>query len=500
MKKRFLKFGSIVCLILFCLISFCGCGGKGLIKKVSKNLSSYEIIAKFDEETKTLTATETVNFVNNTKVPLSSVCFNFYPRAFREDSKVKPYTSKNLAKVFPNGVDFGDGVIESVFVSESQVPFSFANESLTAISVDLGKDLEPKKKIIIKINFSVTLANCTHRLGYFNGTVSLGNFFPILAVYDRGEFETEPYYSTGDPFYSDIANFNVQIEFPEKYDIVSTGEVLKEKNEENMKIFTLSARAVRDFAISLGENCKTVSKTVGKTQISYTGYQNDDDFDQNLEFSVRSFEFFCKTFGDYPYEKLSVVKMPFVHGGMEYPCMVVISDSIVGEFERAKVISHEIAHQWWYGVVGNNQVEEAWLDESLAEYSSLLFFENQNIVDVSYSDLVDEAFSTYALYFDIAKTSFGNVKTSMLLPVNEYNSEYEYSYMIYVKGVLMFDSLRDVVGKKKLLKCFRDYYKKYQFKMSTTDSLISCFKNSSGRDIEGFFDSWLQGKTVIGTI
>ena len=499
MKNKVLKICS--CFFAVCLmVLFLGCSFVNVLKKVSKNLSLYQIEASFDEETKTLSGKEKVCFVNQTDVTLENVCFNFYPRAFREESSIKPYTAKNLAKVFPNGENFGDGTIESVKVENKTTSFLYANQNQTAFCVKFEKPLEPGKSVNIEIEFSVKLACCTHRLGYYNGTVSLGNFFPILAVYEKGEYVTNPYFSTGDPFYSEMANYDVKITVPGKYALASSGVVKKEENVQNNKIFTLSALAVRDFAVSLFQNCKTVSKTVEKTQICYVGYQNDDDFDQNLQTATKVFEFYNKTFGKYPYSVLNIVKAPFVHGGMEYPCFVIISDTITDKFDKAKVIAHEIAHQWWYGLVGNNQVKEAWLDESLAEYSSVLFFEAHPGYGAKYDELVSEAFSVYTLYADIVKTTEKGIKTSMLLPVNEYNSEYEYSYMIYVKGILMFDALRDIVGKKKLLLCFKKYFQEYQFKIASTDCLIASFRKTSRRDIEGFFDSWLSGKTVIGTI
>lgn len=500
MKNKVLKCFALLFSCFCCLFAFTGCDNSRILKKVSKNLSAYDISAVLDEQTMTVSATETVSFINQTDVVLENVCFNFYPRAFRESSEVLPYTTKNMAKVFPNGIDYGDGTIENVKLNGKPISFSYVNESQTAICIDFEKPLEPKHKAEVEIKFSVKLANCTHRLGYFNGTVALGNFFPILAVYEKGEYVTNPYYSTGDPFFSDIANFKMKIEFPNKYKIASTGDILSSENKDKSKIYNISARAVRDFAIYLGENMKTVSKTVQKTQISYVGYNNDEDFEENLQTAVKSFMFYSQTFGKYPYKTLTVFKAPFVHGGMEYPNLVVISDSAVDKFDKAKVIAHEIAHQWWYGLVGNNQVKEAWLDESLAEYSSVLFFEAHSEYEASYKDMVSEAFSVYTLYADIVKSTAGTIKTSMLLPVNDYASEYEYSYMIYVKGVLMFDALRDIIGVKKIKKCFKKYFAEYEFKIATTDCLISCFRKASGRDIEGFFDSWLSGQTIVGTI
>lgn len=500
MKNRILKSVILFFSCFCCLFVFSGCDKFKIIKKVSKNLSEYDISAVLDEKTMTVSATETVVFVNKTNVELENVCLNFYSRAFREGSEVLPYTEKNMAKVFPNGVDYGNGTIESVKLNGKVIPFSFVNEGQMAICINFEKPLEPKQKAEIEIVFNDELANCTHRLGYYNGTIALGNFYPVLAVYEKGEYVTNPYYSTGDPFFSDIANYSVKIEFPKKYEIASSGKVLKSEESEKSKIFTFSAKAVRDFAIYLGENMKTVSKTVEKTQISYVGYQNDSDFEENLKTAEKVFEFYSKTFGEYPYENLTIFKAPFVHGGMEYPCFVVVSDSIAGKEEKAKVIAHEIAHQWWYALVGNNQVKEAWLDESLAEYSTVLFFDAYKEYGVTYNELVNEAFSVYTLYADIVKTTSGTIKTSMLLPVNDYASEYEYSYMIYVKGIMMFDALRDVIGNKKLMKCFKEYFNEYKFKIATTDCLIACFAKTSGRDVEGFFDSWLSGRTVVGTI
>lgn len=500
MKRVF----SIFCLCLMLFISgifcFSGCDYQKEIKRVSKNLSEYEIEMSLQEEDMTLSFNEKVNVRNNTDVSLSSLCFNFYPRAFREDSVVKPWTAKNEGKVFPNGVNYGDGQIESVLVSGKQVSFSFVGENLNAFGFNLESELNPQESVLVEIKGSVKLPLCTHRLGYYNGSVNLGNFFPILAVYEKGDFVTQPYYSTGDPFYSENANYQIDFSFPSKYTLQSTGEKISENINGQTKNVKARALAVRDFAMSLTEKAVSASETVDKTVVTYQGYEGDENLKENLQTAVKALKFYNKTFGKYPYKTLTVVKAPFVHGGMEYPNLVYISDSIVGKYDIAKVIAHEIAHQWWYQLVGNNQISEAWLDESLAEYSSVLFFEAHNEYEATYEELVSDAFSVYTLYADIVKSTAGKINTSMLLKVNEYSSEFEYSYMIYTKGILMFDCLRQTIGKNKLLECFKKYFSSYKFKTSSTDCLIASFRKTSRRDVEGFFDSWLQGKTVIGSI
>lgn len=499
MKKR-LKIFSVILAFVLCITTFTGCNNSKLLKKVSKNLTTYAIDATFDDQNMTVKANEIVNVKNSTDVSLIFLCFNLYGRAFREEAIIKPYTKYNEGKCFPNGVTYGDMIINSVKVSGQDSEFEIVGDDDNALKVNLKEELEPGEFIKIEINFDLILAECTHRLGFINHSVNLGNWYPILAIYEKGEFVIEPYYSTGDPFYSDIANYEVDFSFADKYSIASSGNILSESSVDGIKSVKLKSLAMRDFAITLTEDCRKVTKNFDNIAVTYSAYDGDTNIDYCLDVSIKALKYFNETFGSYPYEKLEVVKAPFVHGGMEYPGLVIISDSINKDFDVAKVIVHEIAHQWWYGVVGNNEIKEAWLDESLAEYSTVMFFENHSEFGVTYEEQISDAFSNYVLYADIVSVAEQKLNTSMLLPVNEYAGDYEYSYMIYVKGVLMFDNLRGFIGKEKIEKSLKKYYSKFKFKIATTDELIVLIKKTSGKDIEGIMDSWLNGKTVVGTI
>lgn len=500
MKKRIaliFVFNMFLIPIIFILV---GCTDSAQLAKASKNISEYKIDVKIDDQSMQLLCNQEVVFVNNYSVVLDEVCFNLYVSAYREGAKVVPYTSANQGKVFPNGINYGGIDIKSVMIDGKSADYEIVGQDENALKVKFKKNVEPQEKIKIEIVYDVKLTESTHRLGYFGDSINLGNFFPILAIYKQGEFIIDPYYSTGDPFYSDLANYKVKVEYPNDYNIATTGEIEQEINLKQVNIAQCSALAVRDFAIFLTKNACVQNKTVDKTQIAYVGYENDSNIQMCIDAACKSLAYFNKTFGKYPYSCLTVVKAPFVHGGMEYPNVVVISDSLTEEIDIVKVIVHEIAHQWWYGLVGNNEIDEAWLDESLAEYSTALFFKSHPEYGLSYEEIVNQATAMYCLYADIVNTVQGNIKTSMKLKVNEYNSEYEYSYMIYVKGVIMFDNLREIIGEKKLLACFKRYFKNYKYEIVTTDDLIATFKKTSGRDIEGFFDSWLSGQAIVGNI
>lgn len=494
MKKFFYISVSII-IAAVSIFSFVGCK-KNELGKVSKNLTAYTISAELNDEEMTISASETVIFYNSTEKDLDKVCFHLYPRAFREGASILPYTVLTSATCFPNGVNYGDLEVLAVKVNGKEKEIQLTGEDEDILLVELGGNLSSRKTTEINIDFKLTVPNSTHRFGYYESNINLGNWYPIVCKYNGDNFDMTPYYSTGDPFYSDIANYDVTIKYPNKYTLSSTGEINSTKSGE----FTsskMTAKAVRDFAMCLSSNASVVSTTAGGVNVFYMGYKGENNLDRYLKISKEAVEYFSNTFGNYPYSTLWVVKTPFIYGGMEYPNIVFISDSIDDDEEYLKVVVHEIAHQWWYGVVGNNEITEAWLDESLAEYSTALFFEHHDAYNVTYKEFVGSAKSSYLLYVDVINVLKGEVNTKMNLAVNDYKNDYEYSYMIYVKGVIMFDSLRNMVGEKKLLAGFKQYYSENKFKIASKNNFLAAFKSACHSDLEEFFNGYLDGTTII---
>ncbi len=497
MKKFFyLLFSGIF--LCFCTISLTGCKANEL-DKVSKNLTTYAIDVILNDEKKEIDGSEKINYKNNTGASLDFLCFHLYPRAFREGAVIKPYTSLTEASCFPNGVSFGNIEIMSVKVNDKSAEFSYSGDDEDILNIVLGFDLQVNKSVNIDIDFKITIPNSTHRFGWFNSNINLGNWYPIVCKYTSNGFDLSPYYSTGDPFFSDLANYEVNFTFPSKYQICSTGEFEK-LNKNDTTIANIKAKAVRDFAVTLAENGKIVSEEVSGTKVFYMGYEKDAEFDKFLEVSKDALIYFEEKFGDYPYSTLSVVKTPFIYGGMEYPNIVFISDAVDDELEYLKVIVHEIAHQWWYGIVGNDETHEAWLDESLAEFSTVLFFGNNPKYKMQYNELVHNALSSYLLYVDVIQTIKGEVNTKMNLAVNKYQNDYEYSYMVYVKGVIMFDSLKNMVGEKQVVAGLKKYYQENKFEIATKDSFYSAFKKACHKDLDNFFDGYLDGTAIISRL
>lgn len=496
--KKFLSLCVFAIFCCFSTFSLVGCK-KSEVEKQSKGLNSYAISAELDDELKQISATETIVFYNTTDKDLEYLCLHLYPRAFREGAVVKPYTSLTSATCFPNGINFGDLVVLKVKVNAETKDFELVGEDEDILKINFGFKLTKKKSVQIEIVFNLIIPNSTHRFGWFEGNVNLGNWYPIVCMIENGEFDMSPYYATGDPFYSDLANYEVELKYPAKYLLASTGEINSQKNGEKITS-KISAKAVRDFAMCLSDGAKVAQGDAQKTKVIFMSEKTEENLEKYLEISKKAVEYFSGVFGKYPYSTLSIVKTPFIYGGMEYPNIVFISDSIDSEEEILKVIVHEIAHQWWYGVVGNNEIKDAWLDESLSEYSTALFFGNNSEYGLNYDELVSEALSSYLLYVDVIQTLRGDVNTKMNLSVNEYQNDYEYSYMVYVKGVIMFDSLKNMVGEKKVVAGLKKYYVENKFKIATTKDFLTAFDEACHKDLKNFFDGFLNGTTIISSL
>ena len=147
-------------------------------------------------------------------------------------------------------------------------------------------------------------------------------------------------------------------------------------------------------------------------------------------------------------------------------------------------------------MVGSDQMNNAWQDEGLAEYSTLMFFENNPTYGFTRTGIVNSATNAYRAYFTVYSQLKGEVNTSMTRNLKEYSGEFEYNNVTYNKGLIMFDMLRKSVGDEKFVAGLKHYFETNRGKIASADDLCGCFIKG-GTDLEGFFKSFLEGKVLI---
>jgi len=468
-----------------------------MIEAYSRNASTYQIVANLDYESKTLSAKQKVEYINNTGYELSEVCFHLYPNAFSESAqKYKAVSTTQFSQAYPNGFSEGNISIEQVNIADKAVKYEIGGEDKNILIVPLENKLRANSSVEIDINFELTIPNCNHRFGYGENTLNLGNWYPVACVFEDEEFKKDGYSTNGDPFYSDIANYLVTFSYPTELKLASTGNMVSSVEQGGIKTDIYQAQAVRDFAMVLSEKFEVKSELVGDTQVNYY-YYDDNNSDSNLQTSVDALNTFNDLIGLYPYKVLNVVKANFLQGGMEYPNLVYISDNVKVDSEYKNVIIHEIAHQWWYGVVGSNECEYAWMDEALTEYTTALFYDKNTGYEMTTREVLGNALNSYLLFCDVYREVYGDLNSSMNRNIHDFGTETEYVYLTYVKGVLMFDSIADIIGQNRMEKCLKEYYKVNAMHNAKPKDLVECFENASNKDLASFIMSWLDGSVVL---
>ena len=147
-------------------------------------------------------------------------------------------------------------------------------------------------------------------------------------------------------------------------------------------------------------------------------------------------------------------------------------------------------------VVGSDQTQNAWQDEGLAEYSTLLFFEEYEKYGFTREETVMQALKEYRSYYDVYGSVLGRTDTRMTRDLKDYISDYEYRCLAYDKPLVMFDTLRKSVGDKKFLAGLRRYYETCAYKIASAGDLVGSFEKV-GLDVGGFFESFLDGKAIL---
>ena len=489
--KKFLVF--LICsLSIFCTF---GCKQKEDLSKISKELTSYSISINLDTEKKHGSASQKVDYINKSNSFLKNIKFHLYPQFFKEGGTEYIISNTKLNNTFQNGINFANFNIDRVQINNTDRPIVYENEFDSILSVELMSSLMPGERVEIEMDYSFRLPNCNHRYGYGSNTINLGNFYPIACVYENNQFNTNPYNANGDPFYSNIANYCVDITLNQQYIVAATGNKTSEITHENNKKISFKANAVRDFALVASKKFKIEQEKLNDINVEYF-YFNDNNPSKTLSAGIDSIKTFSSMFGKYPYQNFAIVQTDFVHGGMEYPNLVMISSSIENEDDYLNVVIHETAHQWWYNIVGNDEFTYPWLDEALTEFSTVLFYNKNKSYNFTHEQMIESAKENYSLFISVYEDVLGTIDTSMR-SVDKYETEPEYTYCTYVKGVLMFDCLYNLIGEKTFIKSLQTYYENNKFTNSTPACLIESFEQIYKKDLHNFFSSWINGKVVI---
>jgi aminopeptidase N len=247
---------------------------------------------------------------------------------------------------------------------------------------------------------------------------------------------------------------------------------------------------MRDFYVVMRRDYQVASKIIDGVVInSYYPPGLEQGGQLALGYAGDALRIFNRWFGRYPYAEFDIVATPTTAGGVEYPGIVVVTERMYGLgggfFEHAAV--HEVAHQWWYGLVGNDQVEEPWLDESLTNYSAILYWEEIRGLEAASDVMANLFFGPYEQAKEQGRDR------AVIGPVSAFSAG-EYATFVYGKGPLFFHALRQEVGDETYFRIMQTYYTDHKYKIASAKELFNTIEQVSGRSVEPLIEMWLRGQ------
>jgi hypothetical protein len=455
--------------------------------------NSYHINAELNIADKTLSAKQNLSYVNTEDVELNELYFHVYTNAFKA-KETAPFLFDDFDRAYSRGFESGYTEVSSVKTDDGKdLKYTLQGEGNTILKVELSEPLKKNSVIALTMDFKVTIPPANERFGYGENHFNLGNWYPVAAVYDETGWNLDKYYPIGDPFYSDSSNYEVVIKAPKEYIIAASGNLISEKEEGSDKTWQFQGSSMRDFAFVANKDFKVAEQTVDGTIVKSYYYKEDEKRGKDaLDIGVSSIEIFNEKYGKYPYPTYSVVETVFP-SGMEYPGLVYISDNYYKTFSNRDlltiVIVHETAHQWWYSLVGNDQIDEAWLDEGFATYSESIYIENALSVARGksyFNNSVEERHNEV-----IADQVIDGV---VVRGLEDFRNWDDYGPTVYTRGAVVLNELRNKLGDEKFFQVMQEYFKEYEFKIASTEDFINISEKVAGQPLDDFFNTWLYAK------
>ncbi len=495
--KKFYKFlVLILCVFLFVPV-FYGCENNK--KSATASAHNYNITATLNSDDNTLEVTEKLTFNNFSCATLNSIKLNVYPNAYREGAKLKIVPDYQTS-AYPNGESFGEFTLNSVYENSAEANYKLCGEDENILELSLLAPLASGEKCELEFNYTIKLPNIRHRLGYADEVYTLTNFYlsPCKLQADGTFFENH-YFEYGDPFYEDLASFTVSLTCGSDFNVFSSGTEQNLVTNGESKTTTLSASLCRSFGLAVSKKLKQVSSDFGKIKVNYA-YLLDKDPRASLNTAVDALDVFSKSFGELSANQITIVEAPYSFGGMEYTNFVLVtSDALNKHAEFEDIIVHELAHQWWYSAVGNNQVDTPYLDESLTEFSTMYYCYKKNGL-TALRERAAQNLNSHILFLEVERNVYETVNESIERGLNNFGTSGEYGQIIYTRGSLMFYNLFELLGEKKFEKALQNYYKENLFSFGSKEALISAFNKAAHKNLSAFFENWLTGNINITQI
>lgn len=481
----------------------------------------YNINVTLNDEHHSLNGQLALQYTNHSPDTLTYIWFHLWPNAYKNDSTA---LAKQLATGDSKKNRKETGYIDSLQfkVDGKMASTKPADTNIDVVKLSLPAPLLPGKKINITTPFFVQLPSYYSRSGHDGHRYMVCQWYPKPAVYDKKGWHAFPYLDQGE-FYSEYGTFKVNITLPAAYVVGATGtlqtteelnrykELGKENNqpgvqlkyrsskEQGVKTLSYSAENVHDFAWFADKDFviryDTLQLPSGKIidVFSYGQPNGNKEWSNSVSYTEDAVRHYSKWIGEYDYPTVQVVEGPanLTSGGMEYPMITLITSPGAGVERLDGVITHEVGHNWFYGMLGSNERDCPWMDEGMntyfqfryeaEKYKSNSIFGNsipKPLKELPMDEFMNRIYG--ALNSLPAKEPISTVSTG-------FPNKDEYGVVVYVKTAIWMYLMEKHITRNKLDQGIKAYFNEWKFKHPYPEDLQSSLEKAVGLNLENLF-------------
>jgi len=504
----------------------------------SDRIVRYTMDVRLDTKKNTISGSEILEWRNTTGQAQQEFPFHLYHNAWKNNrSTVAKESGWQFYRPAMGPEDYGYTNVKSVRVldgkTETDITSTFRyiqpddgnQDDQTVFQIRSTKPVLPGRSITFKIEFETKQPLPISRTGAIRDYHFVAQWFPKIGVWWRGAWNCHQFHETTE-FFADYGVYDVKITIPTNYVIGATGGIPRSvvNNKDTTTTYQFYQEDVHDFTWVTSPDLVPTVRTFKHDQpdpderadrhhplrevtvIVLTQPHHDNMIDRYFDATFKALRYYGEWYGEYPYETVTVVDPAngSRSGGMEYPTLFTGGTTRYSPPEQASpegVTVHEFGHQFWYGLVGNNEFEEAWLDEGFNTYST------DRVIKAGWKGFKETRFffggpgaSSYVgipyIFHEVNEAPLGvgdigiremGKNDVMARKAWEYNETYGLNS--YTKPALSLIMLERYVGEEMMYRIMRTYHHRYRFKHPTTQDFINTVNEVTKKNMNWFFDN-----------
>ncbi|MFT3822365.1 MAG: M1 family metallopeptidase [Chitinophagaceae bacterium] len=484
---------------------------------------NYNINVTLNDNNNSIKGNLSLEYINHSPDTLTFIWFHLFPNAYKN---AETALAKQLAESEDGKkklVNIGKGYIDSLqFTVNGQLAQTSVGDNIDILKLILPKPLLPGDKVSIATPFFVQLPPYFSRSGYDGQQYMVCQWYPKPAVYDRKGWHQFPYLDQGE-FYSEYGSFKVSVTLPTDYVVGATGllqvkeeldaykkiglqnnqdpskPVLYKAAKKGVKTLSWYGEKIHDFAWFASKEFVIRYDTLqlpGHTVdvFSYGQLKGNNEWKKSTSFIKDAVSHYSGWIGEYPYPVVQAVEGPknLSSGGMEYPMITLITSPDANEERMDAVITHEVGHNWFYGILGSNERDHPWMDEGVNTYYQFRY-EGEKYRDNSiFGGNIPKELKNLSAADFLARIYGALNSIPAAKPVSTSSTGFpnkdDYGIVVYVKTAVWLYIIENSIGRDVLDKGVQTYFNEWKFKHPYPEDFKAALEKANGSSLDKLFE------------